>query len=250
MTKQQTALTILIKIIIVMAIAEFLFMQSIESLPILNNLNADYLSVVNVLYLAIISAPLIYIFVIRQFIKERDEAIKALSEQADTDPLTALLNRRAIDQRIYHTMAEVKRMEGYSAFLLIDLDKFKPINDKHGHDAGDFALKTIAIRLQNITREIDRVSRLGGDEFAVLAKFTADSSEVAKQHATSLAIKLLNSIKEPFVYNSKTLSLDASIGIRVIGSSDTDLKTIYKDADKAMYHAKNDPEINYYCFCD
>ena len=156
--------------------------------------------------------------------------------EASHDSLTGLLNRRAACDRITHMLNQGAPYE--SALLVIDLDDFKPVNDKHGHDAGDFVLKNIGERLRNITRNADVVARWGGDEF-VIGLFNIRADEVLKT-----ARKILEDMTKPFHYHDErldhkvVLKIGACIGIAMPQNEEDSLEVLVDRADQAMYKIK------------
>ncbi len=162
-----------------------------------------------------------------------------MAHMAHHDVLTGLPNRALLADRLTQALARVSRHGGRIAFLCLDLDKFKPINDELGHAAGDLALKEVARRLGAVVRESDTLARIGGDEFALLlADLDADPA-VAEQVATAVAAKCLAAFAPPFVLQSHTRSLGASIGI-AMGNGLMSPHALQLAADSAMYQAKND----------
>lgn len=156
-----------------------------------------------------------------------------LEHMAHHDALTGLPNRALLADRLHEAAKRHRRDKTPFALLYIDLDKFKPINDSLGHEAGDYVLKLIATRIQDILREVDTVARLGGDEFAVILHNVA-----TRENACIAANKVLAAIIPPFAYHSNDLQVGASIGITLCPDDGTDLDQLMKYADSAMYQAK------------
>lgn len=154
------------------------------------------------------------------------------------DPLTSLPNRVLFNDRLEHGLAQARRHGWTIAVMFIDLDAFKAINDTHGHEVGDEVLKTIASRLQAMTRVDDTVSRHGGDEFLYLLlelKSTEDASAIAK--------KILLSLSRPCDAQGgaiRGLRVTPSIGIALCPADALTADDLVKCADKAMYRAKRD----------
>jgi two-component system CheB/CheR fusion protein len=157
------------------------------------------------------------------------------------DPLTGLPNRDLFQDRLAQGIASAKRERKSSAMIMMDLDKFKEINDTLGHDIGDQLLKETGRRLKHTLRQSDTVSRLGGDEFAIVLP-SADAFG-----ATCAANKLLKALETPFIVNGKTLSRTCSIGIAVYPDNGRDADSLYKCADTAMYIAKRKQSGYYVC---
>lgn len=177
-------------------------------------------------------------WVIKPFVNARNEALDQLNHLAYVDPLTQLANRRLFSKHLEKAVAGSVRHKDYGAVLLIDLDGFKLINDRHGHEAGDAVLVEIAERLRAIVRAEDIVGRLGGDEFVVLIHRLGADECVAREQVLRIAEKLINSVDTPFDFNGKTLHFGASIGIRLLGFEEPDTETALRESDIAMYRAK------------
>ncbi len=158
---------------------------------------------------------------------------QALQHAAFHDPLTELPNRRYLVERCETALANARRHSEAIALLLIDLDHFKPINDKHGHDAGDLMLQQIALRLREHVRSGDAVARLGGDEFAVLV-CGAD----AEEHAREIANRLLAELAKPVRYGAERLTVTISIGVALYPQHAGTFTALYKAADEMLYRVK------------
>lgn len=153
---------------------------------------------------------------------------------ASHDSLTGLLNRRAFLDRLEHALAQARRSHTRLALLYIDLDHFKPINDQHGHAAGDALLQGLAQRLQQLVRESDTVARLGGDEFVLLIEQGA-ADDAALQ---GVAQKVLLALSEPVPYEHLDLVCGGSIGIARFPLDGATAGELLAAADRAMYRAK------------
>ncbi len=156
-----------------------------------------------------------------------------LQHAAFHDPLTELPNRRYLVEHCESALANAKRHNQAVALLLIDLDHFKPINDRHGHDAGDLMLQVIAQRLREHVRGGDTVARLGGDEFAVLI-----CGEDAEQHAREIAARLLGELAQPVMYGAERLTVTISIGVALYPQHASNFTSLYKAADEMLYKVK------------
>ena len=156
-----------------------------------------------------------------------------LDHQVHHDPLTNLPNRLLFENRLRQVLANQRRNGQYSAVLFLDLDRFKNINDSLGHPVGDLLLKCIAIRLKEQLRDIDTVARLGGDEFIILLPGLKQPDD-----AQMVAEKLLASFNAPFLAGEHELFISASIGTSVYPDDGSDVATLVKNADIAMYHSK------------
>ena len=150
------------------------------------------------------------------------------------DSLTGLPNRRLFIERFQQALLINRRYAQQGAILLLDLDNFKPVNDRLGHNVGDLVLKSVAERMVKALRHSDTVSRLGGDEFVILLP-TCQS--VAQGQA--VAQKLIDCISVPMVYEGETLCLGASIGLCLFPQGELSLKRLNQCADVAMYQAKS-----------
>lgn len=152
---------------------------------------------------------------------------------AEIDPLTLLPNRALMLDRFAQAIATARRRAGRLALLFLDLDNFKPINDKLGHVAGDEALKQVALRLSQSVREADTVSRHGGDEFLILLTEVSQPAD-----ATMIAGKLIGALREPLRVGDQDLHLTASIGISIFPDDGESVDALIGHADSAMYLAK------------
>jgi diguanylate cyclase (GGDEF)-like protein/PAS domain S-box-containing protein len=180
-------------------------------------------------------------------ITARKAAEDAIKNMAFYDPLTKLPNRRLLDDRLGRAMAESKRSNRYCALLLLDLDKFKPLNDTHGHVVGDLLLIEVAERLIKCVREIDTVARYGGDEFVVMVnELDADNAE-STLLAEMLAEKIRITLSEPYLLIIKhegeadttvVHHCTTSIGVTLFVGFEVNKSEIFKRADMAMYQAK------------
>ena len=165
----------------------------------------------------------------RELAQARDD----LRQAAMTDALTGLANRVCVDERFAHALAGARRNASRLAIVAIDLDGFKPINDTHGHVAGDHLLRHVARQLRGAVREADTVGRVGGDEFVVIAEGLAD-----RDQAVALAGKLLAAVTVATDWQGAMLGVGASIGIALFPDHGADAKTLFVAADTAMYAAK------------
>jgi len=157
-----------------------------------------------------------------------------LEARVDVDPLTDVLNRRGFERELKRSLAYVKRYGTSAALIFIDLDGFKPVNDRHGHGAGDVVLKAIAAALVRNVRASDVVARLGGDEFAVLLWNVNGANAGAKASALEAAV-----YGTPVRWNASTLVVGASAGVALLGALDAPADVIAR-ADAAMYARKDE----------
>ncbi|MCU7860624.1 MAG: EAL domain-containing protein [Candidatus Thiodiazotropha sp. (ex Lucinoma kastoroae)] len=163
-----------------------------------------------------------------------------LEHLAHHDSLTNLPNRLLFEDRLEHAIAQAKRQKRQLAVLFLDLDRFKNINDSLGHAMGDELLKEVAARLQKILRDDDTAARLGGDEFTVLVENIEDPSQAAV-----VAAKIQEKFKAPFKIAGRELHVTTSIGISIYPEDGKDVADLTKNADAAMYQAKEQGRNNY-----
>jgi diguanylate cyclase (GGDEF)-like protein len=164
-------------------------------------------------------------------LKQSEEQIRY---RANFDSLTQLPNRANFIEHLGEAITRDRRSQGLTALLFIDLDRFKTINDTLGHDYGDDLIKQVAVRIRQATRETDVVSRLGGDEFTVL--LTDISDEI---HASIIAKNILARLAQPYLLEGHEVYTSASIGITISPADGHDANTLLKNADMAMYEAKD-----------
>ena len=169
--------------------------------------------------------------------------MKELAHQAQHDALTGLPNRYLFNEYLKQALARAKRKQGKLAVLFLDLDRFKLVNDTMGHNLGDRLLYHIAERIRQSLREEDTIARQGGDEFLVLLPEIADDLE-----AVSVAERILGVFIQPIILDGNEVYMSTSIGISLYPSDGTDLETLVKQADTAMYHAKEKGRNNYQFF--
>jgi diguanylate cyclase (GGDEF)-like protein/PAS domain S-box-containing protein len=166
-------------------------------------------------------------------ISERKRMEERLHELARTDHLTTLPNRFLLDERFAGGMARARREGTALAMLMIDIDRFKNINDTLGHGMGDALLKVAGGRLKSCIRDCDTLARWGGDEFVLLLPALQDTAT-----SVTVAQRCLTALKEPFVVDGQNLHVTASIGISVSADATAEAETLLKNADTAMYKAK------------
>ena len=167
---------------------------------------------------------------------ERKRYEARLAYQAQHDPLTDLPNRTLFLEFLQLALARTRRRHDTFAVLFFDLDRFKVVNDSLGHDAGDELLVALARRLRGVVRPGDTVARFGGDEFTVLCDDLPLAS--ARDYATDVAERLLQTIRRPFLLDGEEQFLSASIGIALAGPGTERPEGLLRDADAAMYRAK------------
>jgi diguanylate cyclase (GGDEF)-like protein len=164
---------------------------------------------------------------------ERKRAEERLTHLAQYDQLTGLVNRTLFRDRLIHAMARSKRLQQPMGLLLLDLDRFKSVNDTMGHDAGDQLLKAVADRLRECVREVDTVARMGGDEFTIILEALSHEDDI-----TTVAERITKSLTEPFPLGHQRVSIGVSIGITVYPLDDHEIDDLLRHADAAMYRAK------------
>lgn len=231
-----TAGQVLLRIAVIISCIELIIMQILGRIPHERAIEAEAL--IDTLTLVLLATPAIYLWVVGPFVAGREAALAQLRHLAHVDPLTQLANRRLLSMHLQKAIARIIRHKIYGALLLIDLDRFKPINDKYGHNAGDALLIEIAKRMQSITRSEDVVARLGGDEFLVFINHLDSNNQAAHDRAYQIANNLIDLVARPFIYKGETLEVGASIGIRILGFEQLDTETAIREADSAMYSAK------------
>jgi diguanylate cyclase (GGDEF)-like protein len=167
-------------------------------------------------------------------LKDSRDRIAELEAHVDVDPLTDVLNRRGFERELKRSLAYVKRYDVSAALIYVDLDQFKPVNDRHGHGAGDLVLKAIAAALVRNVRASDVVARLGGDEFVVLLWNVGGAEAAAKAAELEAAV-----YATPVRWGSSTLVVGASAGLAALGALDTPADVLAR-ADAAMYARKHE----------
>jgi diguanylate cyclase (GGDEF)-like protein/PAS domain S-box-containing protein len=176
---------------------------------------------------------------------ELREAQEHAQHLADHDALTGLPNRRLLEDRLTQALALSQRNRRQTAVMFVDLDRFKAINDSLGHAVGDVVLKEVARRLVAQLREVDTVCRVGGDEFVVVLPETRRSSDVA-----SVAAKIIETLSQPVQAADRELTVTPSIGIAVFPEDGSDADMLIRNADAAMYHAKESGRARYPFFTE
>ncbi len=167
-------------------------------------------------------------------ITERKHHEEAIRQLAFYDTLTGLPNRRLLYDRFSQARGQAQRNQKGLGLLLLDLDRFKEVNDTFGHPLGDRLLKTIALRLMGLLRGIDTVARLGGDEFLVLVPELGGPKD-----AVTVAQKILEAFETPFPVEEQRISITVSLGVAIYPQDGEEIDELMKKADTAMYRAKD-----------
>lgn len=185
-----------------------------------------------------------YLLAVGMDVTEQRREKHALESMAHRDALTQLHNRAYFERRLSEDMVRANH-EGTSLVLFyVDLDGFKPVNDRHGHEAGDAVLREVAVRLRKGLRQNDIVCRIGGDEFAVILPGVSSSDD-----AGMLAGQMIVRLSRPYEIGSGIHSLGASIGIAFLDQDMQSLQDLVRKADSAMYRAKQDGK-GHFVFAD
>ncbi len=169
-----------------------------------------------------------------QDITAERELVAQLAERALRDPLTGLGNRGMLRDHLVLALHRLPRRDGAVAVLFLDLDRFKAVNDEHGHEVGDRVLREVAARVTGAVRAVDTVARIAGDEFVIVAEVRDDAEAVL------LAERVQDSLGRPVRLPEVDLTMYASIGVTTTSSADADPDELLRQADVAMYHAKHD----------
>ncbi|OLU12989.1 sensor domain-containing diguanylate cyclase [Pseudomonas sp. PA1(2017)] len=171
-------------------------------------------------------------------ISERQRYQREIERLAYSDELTGLPNRRLMLDRLQHAMDREIRQGSLGALLFIDLDHFKTVNDSLGHLVGDSLLREVTARLEGQLRTEDTLARMGGDEFVVLLEGLDANAQLAGEQAAMVGERLLKSLERPCVIDGHELSMSASIGIALHPFGEQNAADVLKQADTAMYRAK------------
>ncbi|MBU0688191.1 MAG: GGDEF domain-containing protein [Gammaproteobacteria bacterium] len=203
------------------ALAEMLLMMTVDPMMEASGYPVWIRAMADAGLLAIICVPFMLNFQLRPM------------QMAYHDPLTGLPNRQLFNDRLAHVLVMAKREQCSFAVIFLDLDNFKPINDRFGHRVGDVVLKLAAVRIESGVRESDTVARLGGDEFAILladAESTADAERVIR--------KISEALSRPFEVRGHILELGISAGVAFYPADGVSGMELIDAADDAMYRNK------------
>jgi diguanylate cyclase (GGDEF)-like protein/PAS domain S-box-containing protein len=173
-------------------------------------------------------------------ITERRKNEETIRQLAFYDPLCGLPNRALFNDRLIQELAKARRHKSLLAIMFVDIDRFKIVNDTLGHRVGDLLLKAVSGRLKTAIRESDTVSRLGGDEFIILFPDISHARDIS-----AIAKKVLVKLSQVFVINEMEVYITASIGISFFPESGDDMEALIRNADAAMYYAKEQGRNNY-----
>jgi diguanylate cyclase (GGDEF)-like protein/PAS domain S-box-containing protein len=180
---------------------------------------------------------------LQQEIQERRVAEEQVRHLAHHDVLTGLPNRRLLEDRLEQALVRAKRQHMLVAVLFVDLDRFKAVNDTHGHRVGDLLLQAVAARLRTLLRQADTVARVGGDEFVLILPDVQ-----AKEAIAETAAKLLDSLAQAYLIEGTVLNVTPSIGISIYPKDGAEVEILITRADAAMYFAKQAGRSNFKLF--
>ena len=173
-------------------------------------------------------------------ITERKKAERSLKKLALTDSLTGLDNRYSLMKSLEHSLLRQHRENSTLAFMMLDLDGFKQVNDSYGHPTGDALLIEVGKKLKKYFRASDIIARVGGDEFSVILESISFTESLIP-----LANKIIAVFSEPFIIDNKKLTIGISIGIAVSSASGCSSEEIIKQADAALYQVKENGKGSY-----
>lgn len=185
---------------------------------------------------------------LRAEIQERLRAELQVEQLAFHDVLTGLPNRRLVLDRLHHAYLGCSRTLRHGAVFFLDLDRFKELNDTHGHHMGDLLLQSVGLRLRQCVREHDTVARLGGDEFVVILENLSEAAEEAKAQALTVGEKMLAALAETHDLEGRNYHCTGSIGFTLFHRNSESVDELVKHADLAMYQAKLGGKNRLYLF--
>jgi diguanylate cyclase (GGDEF)-like protein len=190
-----------------------------------------------VIVAAIAVAAFFWIALLRRRVEQQTQVIRRSEERlrhmAEHDALTNLPNRTLLNDRLQMALERVRRFNSVLAVLMVDLDRFKEVNDSLGHLAGDQLLCWVAERLITLERKTDTVARIGGDEFIVLLEDLHSPEE-----AEPIALKIVSCLSAPFDPGNHQISISVSVGVCTYPNNDIHADDLLQNADAAMYQAK------------
>jgi diguanylate cyclase (GGDEF)-like protein len=209
------------------------FVLSHDWEPILKSARKAYLPIAGVLELVLLALYASFFPVLRRVTRRLRQQLDETEHQALHDSLTGLPNRLLFRDRVEQALLRAQRSGETVAVMLIDLDRFKEVNDTLGHESGDLLLRELGERLSSVLRSSDTFARLGGDEFGVVAPGAQEAA------LAQMVERILTAIERPFVLSGLELEVGASIGIALYPRDAGDVATLVRRADIAMYVAKN-----------
>lgn len=177
-------------------------------------------------------------------ISERKKSEELVYKMAYYDLLTGLPNRRLFEEQLFLTLQKIPIEPKIHAFMFIDLDGFKQINDTFGHDVGDFLLQAVSLRLKDTVRDNDIVSRCAGDEFTILLP------NITEEDTLKVAERILESFQTPIIIGKHIIHVSCSVGISFSSSNQNNIETLMRHADLAMYDAKHKGKNTYQIYDD
>jgi diguanylate cyclase (GGDEF)-like protein len=201
--------------------------------PIAASARKAFIPVAGVLELALLGLYLSLFPLLRRVTRRLRGHLAEIEHQALHDGLTGLPNRDLFRRRIEEALAQAEQRRSGVSVLLLDLDRFKEINDTLGHQSGDLLLQALAKRLETLIRATDTVARLGGDEFAIVSPGAGDEAG-----AFALAERIRTGLEAPFALAGLTVEVEASIGIALYPDHGADVEALIRHADVAMYNGK------------
>lgn len=231
-----SSIAVLLRIALIVLCVEFVVTELFQYFD--SNPRTLIRSALDSIITVLLSTPIIYVWIIKPFVEERDHLLEKFKQMALRDPLTNLANRRLLKERLTDAISSYGRHKSCGAIVFIDLDDFKPINDKYGHEAGDQLLKTVAERLESNIRAHDLACRVGGDEFVLLVQLIDPNIEKATKKIKNIAEKVVESLQRPIIYDDEKMFIGASIGIKLLKDVCETPASIIEDADLAMYQSK------------
>lgn len=244
MGKTSSVNRIALKIALIISVSQLFILLVLGNIPhtmsgkTIEFTHLAFMAFLNMILLILTTSPIIYFWIINPFVKDRDNAILQVTHLAHYDQLTNLGNRRLINQNLEKIKARCDRRNVFGAILLIDLNKFKQINDEYGHDAGDAILMSVSEQLTKTIRSEDVVGRFGGDEFVVLISHLDIDEKTSRSNALRIVQKIQTAISTTIEFEEKELRVSSSIGICLFKENLSSNDELIKRADIAMYRAK------------
>ena len=226
----------MLRLLAIVALVELAIMVGFAMLPLVLE---DYLyAILDTVILVLVTAPIIYFSIVKPYVAEHDSLLEQIQHLAHHDPLTQLPNRLLLSEFLQKLLSGVTRHGNYGALIFVDLDGFKAINDNHGHEAGDAVLLAVAQRLSKFVRTGDIVARLGGDEFIVVLERLDRDADEAKRKAWLTCERIQKELRKVISFESLDLHIDSSIGLRLLTPDSDTADSVIREADAAMYRAK------------